>query len=82
MGFRISTGKFDFSQSNRRRKRPGDFTGSTGTHPGRKEKKLEQLLEEFSILHIRNSKGMSLSGGERRPLKLQEHWQQTQSLFC
>ena len=31
-----------------------------------REKKLEQLLQEFSILHIRNSKGMSLSGGERR----------------
>ena len=31
-----------------------------------REKKLEQLLEEFSIVHIRNSKGMSLSGGERR----------------
>ena len=31
-----------------------------------REAKLEQLLEEFSIVHIRNSKGMSLSGGERR----------------
>ena len=31
-----------------------------------REKKLEHLLQEFSILHIRNSKGMSLSGGERR----------------
>ena len=31
-----------------------------------REKKLEQLLEEFSIVHIRYSKGMSLSGGERR----------------
>ena len=31
-----------------------------------REEKLEQLLEEFSIEHIRNSKGMSLSGGERR----------------
>ena len=30
------------------------------------KEKLEQLLEEFSIEHIRNSKGMSLSGGERR----------------
>lgn len=30
------------------------------------EEKLEQLLEEFSIQHIRHSKGMSLSGGERR----------------
>ena len=34
--------------------------------PEEREKKLEQLLEEFSIVHIRNSKGMSLSGGERR----------------
>ena len=31
-----------------------------------REKRLEQLLEEFSIVHIRDSKGMSLSGGERR----------------
>ena len=31
-----------------------------------REEKLEQLLEEFSIVHIRDSKGMSLSGGERR----------------
>merc|ERR1711991_208978 len=30
------------------------------------EEKLEQLLEEFSIGHIRNSRGISLSGGERR----------------
>jgi len=30
------------------------------------EEKLEQLLKDFSIGHIRNSKGMSLSGGERR----------------
>ena len=30
------------------------------------EEKLEQLLGEFSIGHIRNSRGMSLSGGERR----------------
>ncbi len=34
-------------------------------HPQRKEK-LEQLLEEFSIAHIRKSKGNILSGGERR----------------
>ena len=31
-----------------------------------REEKLEQLLEEFRIVHIRSSKGMSLSGGERR----------------
>jgi lipopolysaccharide export system ATP-binding protein len=35
---------------------------------GRKERKerLEQLLEDFSITHIRKSKGYMLSGGERR----------------
>ena len=35
------------------------------TKPERKEK-LEILLEEFSITHIRKSKGNVLSGGERR----------------
>ncbi len=30
----------------------------------------EDLLEEFSITHIRNSKGMSLSGGERRRVEI------------
>ena len=31
-----------------------------------KRSKLESLLEEFNIQHIRHNKGMSLSGGERR----------------
>lgn len=31
-----------------------------------KQGKLETLLEEFNIQHIRHNKGMSLSGGERR----------------
>lgn len=31
-----------------------------------KTAKLESLLEEFNITHIRSNKGMSLSGGERR----------------
>ncbi|HLP34608.1 MAG TPA: LPS export ABC transporter ATP-binding protein [Amoebophilaceae bacterium] len=31
-----------------------------------RKEKLEQLLEEFSITHIRKSKGNVLSGGERR----------------
>lgn len=30
------------------------------------EKKLENLLEELSITHVRNNKGHQLSGGERR----------------
>ncbi len=31
-----------------------------------KQTKLEHLLEEFHITHIRDNKGLSLSGGERR----------------
>ena len=31
-----------------------------------RKEKMEQLLEEFSITHIRKNKGMVLSGGERR----------------
>ena len=36
---------------------------------GRGEK-MEQLLEEFNITHIRDSLGMSLSGGERRRVEI------------
>ena len=32
--------------------------------------KLEHLLEEFHITHIRHSKGISLSGGERRRVEI------------
>ena len=35
-----------------------------------REEKLEQLLEEFHITHIRDSFGMSLSGGERRRVEI------------
>lgn len=31
-----------------------------------RDSKLEKLLDEFNITHIRKNKGMSLSGGERR----------------
>ncbi|GAA3541950.1 LPS export ABC transporter ATP-binding protein [Zobellella aerophila] len=37
--------------------------------PSRNEK-MEQLLEEFNITHIRDSLGMSLSGGERRRVEI------------
>lgn len=36
----------------------------------RRQELLEQLLNEFSITHIRHSKGMSLSGGERRRVEI------------
>ncbi|WP_273204813.1 LPS export ABC transporter ATP-binding protein [Marinobacter subterrani] len=35
-----------------------------------REKKLEELLEEFHITHIRDSMGMALSGGERRRVEI------------
>ncbi len=35
-----------------------------------REARLEQLLEEFHIVHIRNSPGMALSGGERRRVEI------------
>ena len=35
-----------------------------------REEKLEQLLEDFNITHIRNNTGMSLSGGERRRVEI------------
>ena len=35
-----------------------------------KQDELEKLLEEFNITHIRNSLGISLSGGERRRVEI------------
>ncbi|WP_166264326.1 LPS export ABC transporter ATP-binding protein [Marinobacter caseinilyticus] len=35
-----------------------------------REEKLESLLEEFHITHIRDSLGMALSGGERRRVEI------------
>jgi len=37
-----------------------------GIRKAQRKEKLEQLLEDFSISHIRKSKGYMLSGGERR----------------
>lgn len=38
--------------------------------PFQQEQQLEELLEELHISHIRNSLGMSLSGGERRRVEI------------
>jgi lipopolysaccharide export system ATP-binding protein len=40
------------------------------TNKEQREKELENLLNEFHITHIRDSKGMSLSGGERRRVEI------------
>lgn len=37
---------------------------------GERHEKLESLLQEFHISHIRNNIGMSLSGGERRRVEI------------
>ncbi len=39
-------------------------------HRGELQEKLDLLLEEFHINHIRDSLGMSLSGGERRRVEI------------
>lgn len=38
----------------------------TEKDPARRRERLEQLLAEFGIEHVRKTKGISLSGGERR----------------
>ena len=38
--------------------------------PKERKKKLEQLLGEFSITHLRNTKAVNLSGGERRRVEI------------
>src|SRR5215210_5680369 len=37
-----------------------------GLHRRERSKRLEELLEEFGIAHVRNTRGDALSGGERR----------------
>lgn len=38
----------------------------TGKSKQQQKEKVEELLEEFSLTHVRTNKGMVLSGGERR----------------
>lgn len=40
------------------------------TDPDKREERLEQLLDEFSISHLRQSPAISLSGGERRRVEI------------
>ena len=42
----------------------------TDLNPKEQNEKLEKLIEEFSIGHIRSNKGFALSGGERRRLEI------------
>ena len=38
--------------------------------PKERRKKLEELLGEFAITHLRNAKALNLSGGERRRVEI------------
>ena len=44
--------------------------------------RLEQLLEDFSIMHIRKSKAYTLSGGERRRTEIVEHLLWNLNSYC
>ena len=39
-------------------------------HPGQRETRLEELLAEFSISHLRRTSALALSGGERRRVEI------------
>ncbi len=43
---------------------------ATKMRPEERPKKLEQLLDEFNIQHVRDRKGTELSGGERRRVEI------------
>ncbi len=47
-----------------------------------RQQRLKELLEDFKITHIKDSLGMSVSGGERAVRKLPVLWQQIQNLCC
>jgi len=47
-----------------------------------RDEKMEQLLNEFHITHIRNSLGMSLSGGNAAALKSRGLWRRNRPLCC
>ena len=45
-----------------------------------RQQRLHELLNDFKISHIKDSLGMSVSGGERRRAELRVLWQQTLNL--
>lgn len=47
----------------------------------KQKKKVEQLLEEFRLTHVRNSLGYTLSGGERRRIEIARTIANDQVLF-
>jgi lipopolysaccharide export system ATP-binding protein len=44
--------------------------------------RLEELLEEFGIAHVRNTRGDALSGGERRRTEIARALATEPNIFC
>ncbi|HEX3043613.1 MAG TPA: LPS export ABC transporter ATP-binding protein [Bacillota bacterium] len=42
----------------------------TGLKPAERKRRCEELMEEFSLTHLRKSMGFTLSGGERRRVEI------------
>lgn len=42
----------------------------TPLNPAQRKEKMESLLDEFKVTHVRQRKGMELSGGERRRVEI------------
>ncbi|EWG99544.1 lipopolysaccharide ABC transporter ATP-binding protein [Halomonas sp. BC04] len=47
-----------------------------------RQARLEELLEDFHVTHIRDNLGMSLSGGERRRVEIARHWPPNRPSSC
>ena len=47
-----------------------------------RNRRAEQLMEQFGITHLRKSKAMSLSGGERRRLEIARAWSPIRRSSC
>src|SRR5262249_15870582 len=45
-------------------------------------KRVEELLQDIRIEHVRNTRGDSLSGGERRRTEIARAWPQNRNSFC
>ena len=53
-----------------------------GLNKQQRQQRLTELLNDFKINHIKDSLGMSVSGGSAAVQKLPVHWQPIRSLCC
>ena len=65
-----AAGSLGVPQAVGRRQHPGDPRDAARTGRRQRERRLEDLLDELHIGHVRDNLGMSLSGGERRRVEI------------